>query len=112
MNSLTQTAKGAIIGCSAYYLIHAHIVNRTHLISTSLQELSYQFRVLESDGEFIESNRPNRLEPTPISDRIKLNWNRSIQSLTQKAHDFNLSDSAIRWIDSVKSKFQSDPSDS
>ncbi|EFP93767.1 hypothetical protein PGT21_015825 [Puccinia graminis f. sp. tritici] len=109
MNSITQTAKGALIAGGSYYLIHAHIANRTHLISTSLKDLSYQFRALDSEDGFNQLLlQPTPFQPKPLAERIKLNWNRSIVSLSQKAHQFNLSDSTDRLIVFLKSKFQAD----
>ncbi|KAI9613623.1 hypothetical protein KEM48_003751 [Puccinia striiformis f. sp. tritici PST-130] len=108
MNSITQTAKGALIAGGSYYLIHAHIANRTHLISTSLQDLSYQFNILSNPEDRAQINQL-LLQPTPfqtqsLSERIKLNWNRSIINLTHKAHQFNLNDSTDRLILFLKSK--------
>ncbi|KAH9465437.1 hypothetical protein MJO29_007190 [Puccinia striiformis f. sp. tritici] len=111
MNSITQTAKGALIAGGSYYLIHAHIANRTHLISTSLQDLSYQFNILSNPEDRAQINQlllhPTPFQTQPLSERIKLNWNRSIINLTQKAHRFNLNDSTDRLILFLKSKLVS-----
>ncbi|PLW07777.1 hypothetical protein PCANC_07712 [Puccinia coronata f. sp. avenae] len=110
MNSITQAAKGALIAGGSYYLIHAHIANRTQLISTSLKDLSYQFRVLQ-DSENSHTQlllQPTPFQPQPLAERVKLNWNRTILSLSRSAHQFDLSDSTHRFILFLKSKFSSD----
>ncbi|KAH9454236.1 hypothetical protein Pst134EB_014329 [Puccinia striiformis f. sp. tritici] len=78
------------------------------LISTSLQDLSYQFNILSNPEDRAQINQL-LLQPTPfqtqsLSERIKLNWNRSIINLTHKAHQFNLNDSTDRLILFLKSK--------
>ncbi|OAV94770.1 hypothetical protein PTTG_05415 [Puccinia triticina 1-1 BBBD Race 1] len=111
MSAITQTAKGALIAGGSYYIIHAHIANRTDLIARSLQDLSQQFRTISdcSAGPNHHLLLPSSpFEPKPLSERIKLNWNRSILAFSQKAHQFNLSESTDRFIVFLKSKLETD----
>ncbi|MBW0463538.1 hypothetical protein O181_003253 [Austropuccinia psidii MF-1] len=81
MNSLVQVAKGAVIASGSYYFSYAYITNRTQLISTSLQDLTYQFNVLEQEPGSRLKTLPLPHQSRPMSDIIKSNWNQTIQRL-------------------------------
>ncbi|KNZ58494.1 hypothetical protein VP01_191g8 [Puccinia sorghi] len=108
-DSLFWDSSFKLIAGGSYYLIHAHIANRTHLISTSLQDLSYQFRTLDYENSHIQLLlQPTPFQPKPLAERIKLHWNRSILSLSRNVLQFNLADSTDRFVVFLKSKFLTD----